>query len=108
IPQALMLMNGDLVKKALNSETGGFLQTVAGSNMKPIEKIHYLYEAALARKPLQPEINIANQLLVREAERQYPAGKGKKDKAAVGDPTALALQDIFWAVLNSNEFILQH
>jgi len=103
-PQALMLMNGDLVKKVINSEKGGFLQTIPG-NMKPVEKVQYLFEAALARRPTPGEITVANQLLGREAERQ---GSGKAKKAAVVDPTSSALQDIFWAVLNSNEFILQH
>jgi hypothetical protein len=63
------------------------------------------YGAVRNRRPTQPEINVANQLLVREMERLH-AAKGKKE--AVVDPTSLALQDIFWAVLNSNEFILQH
>ena len=38
-------------------------------------------------------------------------GQRAKKKEASADPynvQALALQDIFWAVLNSNEFILQH
>jgi hypothetical protein len=104
IPQALMLMNGDLIKKAINSETGGFLHKIATSNMKPAEKIQYLFEAAVARRPIQPEINAANQLLMgREADTR----SGKKDKSS-GDAGTAALQDIFWAVLNSNEFILQH
>jgi hypothetical protein len=91
IPQALMLFNGDLIKKAINSEKGGFLHTISISNTKPAEKIQHLFEAALARKPTQNEINIANQLVV----------------ARKGDGAG-ALQDVFWAVLNSNEFILQH
>jgi hypothetical protein len=32
--------------------------------------------------------------------------KGRPEAPA--DAATLALQDIFWAVLNSNEFILQH
>lgn len=91
IPQALMMFNGDLVKKAISAEKGSFLYQVATSNLKSADKIEYLFEAALARRPTNEEINIANQLLY----------------ARKGD-TAAALQDIFWAVLNSNEFILQH
>jgi hypothetical protein len=106
IPQALMLMNGDLVKKAINSEQGGFLHKVAASNVKPAEKIQGLFEATVARKPVQAEINIANQLLVARGIDQQRQKKGKADSGA--DLTAAALQDIFWAVINSNEFILQH
>ena len=55
------------------------------------QKIDLLYAAALARKPTKKELTLANQLLV--------ARKGD----AVG-----ALQDVWWAVLNSNEFIINH
>jgi uncharacterized protein DUF1549/uncharacterized protein DUF1553 len=91
IPQALMLFNGDLIKKATAVDNGSFLHRVAASNIKPEDKIDYLFQAALSRNPTKNEITIANQLLV----------------ARKGD-TAAALQDIFWAVLNSNEFIIQH
>jgi hypothetical protein len=91
IPQVLMMMNGDLVKRAINTEKGSFLHTLAASNLKPADKVQYLFEAALARKPTKEEIATTNQLLF----------------ARKGD-VAAALQDIFWAVLNSNEFILQH
>ncbi len=111
IPQALMLMNGELMKKAIEAKEGSYISKLAASSIKPGEKVSYLFEAALSRKPTQNEIGIANQLLVREMERAYPKGKakakGKNDGPAI-DPAAHALQDIFWAVLNSNEFILQH
>ncbi len=91
IPQALMMFNGDLIKKATDTYNGSFLHRVAASNIKPEAKIEYLFNAALSREPNQNEVKIANALLV----------------ARKGD-TAAALQDIFWAVLNSNEFIIQH
>ena len=53
--------------------------------------IDTLYAAALARKPTRKEIKLANQLMV----------------ARKGDAIS-ALQDIWWAVLNSNEFIINH
>lgn len=108
IPQALMLMNGDLVKRAINADQGSFLTTLATGNMKPKEKVDYLFESALARRPTGAEVNVTNKLLeAREWDRQR--GKGKSDKGKGMDNSAvLALQDIFWAVLNSNEFILQH
>ncbi|MBA62034.1 MAG: hypothetical protein CMJ76_06670 [Planctomycetaceae bacterium] len=91
IPQALMLFNGDLVKKATSSEKGSFLSDLADSQLNNTQKINYLFEAAFARKPNMNEVRVANQLLA----------------ARKGDLTA-ALQDIWWAVLNSNEFILNH
>jgi hypothetical protein len=107
IPQALMLMNGELIKKAIEVKEGSYLAKLAASNMKPAEKIQYLFEAALARRPTQSEITVTNQLLMRNMERTAKAAKNKSKNAYL-DPSALALQDIFWAVLNSNEFILQH
>lgn len=91
IPQALMMMNGDLVKKATSIDQGSFLQKVAGSNLRPAEKIDVLFMAALSRPPTGTEVEIANKLW-----------------AARGGNAAAALQDIFWAALNANEFILQH
>jgi hypothetical protein len=91
IPQALMMFNGDLIKKAIDTSNGSFLHRVAASNLKPEAKIDYLFNAALSRDPSKGEVTVANQLLV----------------ARKGDGAA-ALQDIFWAVLNSNEFIIQH
>ncbi len=91
IPQTLMMMNGDLIKKATSLDKGGFLHRMITGNMKPGARIDYLYLAALARKPSKQEMSIANQLL---------AARG-------GDPAA-AMQDVWWAILNTNEFILNH
>jgi hypothetical protein len=92
IPQALTLMNGELVRRATGNKEGSMLYRVAtDTNMDNAEKIRYLYEAALARVPTRQELNISNELLV----------------ARNGDVGA-ALQDIWWALLNTNEFILNH
>ena len=91
IPQALMMMNGDIMKKATSIEKGGFLWNVAGSGDKASSKINDLYLAALSRTPTSSEVSMANNL--------WQARKGD---------TNAALQDIWWALLNSNEFIIQH
>ncbi len=91
IPQALMMFNGDLIKQATDIEKGSFLGKIAASSLKPADKITYLFAAALARKPTTLELEAANKLLV----------------ARKGD-SAAALQDMWWAVLNSNEFIMNH
>jgi hypothetical protein len=91
IPQVLMMFNGDLIRQATNTGKGGFLDRVASGNAKYSGKITTLYQAALARNPTAKEVAAANEMLV--------ARKGD----AIG-----ALQDIWWAVLNSNEFIINH
>jgi hypothetical protein len=92
IPQALTLMNGDLVRRATGNQKGSMLYQVAwDSKMDNAEKIRYLYLAALARVPTRQELAISNELL-----------------AARGGDVGAALQDIWWALLNTNEFILNH
>lgn len=91
IPQILMLFNGDLIGVATSLKQGGFLMSVAQADGANREKVNALYMAALARRPSPLEIRIANQLLLA---RKGHAGE--------------ALQDIWWALLNSNEFILNH
>lgn len=92
IPQALMMFNGELIKKATSPDKGSFVWTVAANpKLQPAEKINYLFVAGLARNANNNEVMIANKLFV----------------ARKGDAAA-ALQDIWWAVLNSNEFIMNH
>jgi hypothetical protein len=91
IPQALMMMNGELIKKATDGDKGSYLNRLATSNIKDADKISHLYLAALSRKPTSNELKVAQQYWV--------VRKGK---------TVEALQDIFWALLNSNEFIINH
>jgi hypothetical protein len=91
IPQALMMMNGELIKRATSGDKGSFLYNVAHSNIKDADKIGRLYMASLTRKPTGVELSAAQQLwLLRKGD------------------TVAAMQDIFWALLNSNEFILNH
>jgi hypothetical protein len=92
IPQTLMMMNGALVKEACKTDKGSFLARVANNpKLSGKAKIDYLYRAALGRSPTNTERSLADQLAILRK----------------GDPVA-ALQDVWWAVLNSNEFILNH
>ncbi len=91
IPQTLAMFNGELMREATKVDKATFLRTVAASNDQSTAKIAQLFTAALARKPTTKELQLAHQLYL-----------GRK-----GDGNA-ALQDIWWAVLNSNEFIMNH
>ena len=93
IPQTLMMMNGDLMKKAIEHRKGSFLEHVRRElELNNAAKINYLVLAGSgpASRPAQ-----------RDRLRQ------SIDDARGGDAVA-ALQDVWWAVLNSNEFILNH
>ena len=91
IPQILMLFNGDLIQAATSLDQDGFLDQIVAANQTNRDKITALYVAALARWPSSSELRYANQLLL--------ARKGQVKEA---------LQDVWWALLNSNEFILNH
>ena len=95
IPQALMMMNGELMQEALSGKQGSFLCEViqqAGRTGRAPENqmIESLYLAALSRRPTAKELSQTRHYL-----EAFP------DSLQV-------LQDLFWALLNSNEFILIH
>jgi hypothetical protein len=85
IPQVLMLMNGALVNDAL---TGQFMDQLINANISPKDKVTHLYLATLSRTPTSQELGMA-----------LSAGARRP-----GD----SLRDVFWALLNSNEFIFNH
>jgi hypothetical protein len=100
IPQALMMMNtnprpeGDqatLMSGAVSLESGSHLaELLAGPGADSV-KIQKLFQTALGRMPTRSELT-------------------KLQSVVKGSPQqrAMAFQDIFWALLNSNEFILVH
>ena len=90
IPQALLMMNGQLIEKATSGESGSFLHKVIDSENTDVQKITRLYLASLSRHPHSHELGAAEHLV-----DLYP------DKLP-------GYQDLFWALLNSNEFIINH
>lgn len=91
IPQALMMFNGDLIKRTTRLDATSFLRTLADAPNKPAEKVSVLFYSGLARKARPEELTMASQLLAVR-------------KGNVGE----MLQDMWWAILNSNEFIIVH
>ena len=91
ITQTLMMFNGDLVKQATSTEKGSFLYRVATDDrIRGVKKINYLYKAALARTPTANERRLMKKVL------------GSRP----GETTAI--RDVWWVLLNTNEFILNH
>lgn len=91
IPQALMMFNGELVKRATQLDSGSWLKQIEVAATKLPEKVHALFLAGLARRASTDELGMSAKLL------QVRHGN-------VGE----MLQDVWWSVLNSNEFILVH
>ncbi|XZE20815.1 DUF1549 domain-containing protein [Pirellulaceae bacterium SH449] len=91
ISQSLMMFNGDLSKDATSVEPGSFLNTLIQQKGTPADKIQNLFLSGLARKAKNEELEVAKQLLVVR-----------------NNDVAGMLQDMWWAILNSNEFIFNH
>lgn len=97
ILQALMLMNGKFVGDATDGSNLERTETLAAVFDAPFltmpQKIETLFLGTLSRKP-RPD----------EAARflQYVENGGPRKNARA------ALADVFWALLNSSEFILNH
>jgi hypothetical protein len=94
ILQSLMLMNGRLTEKVTNPERSATLAAVIDSPfLGTDEKVETLFLAALARPPRAEE---------RERFVGYVQAGGVRGDART------ALGDVFWVLLNSPEFLLNH
>ena len=94
ILQSLLLMNGKLTEQVTSLERSATLAAVADSPfLSTDEKVETLFLAALARPPRSDE---------RDRFGRYVRSGGVR-----GDAKA-ALGDVFWVLLNSPEFILNH
>lgn len=90
IPQALMMMNGELVREAVSMKPGSPLSEILSGRGNEARKIQKLFLTVLSRFPAKSEMNTI-----------------LKCFHATSDPEA-AYSDLFWALLNSNEFIFNH
>jgi hypothetical protein len=93
ILQALSLMNGKVVAAATSLEHSETLAAVVEAPFVATEeRIETLYLATLSRKPDEKEVRRAVQFV----EKAGPRGGNN------------ALADVFWALLNNPEFIVNH
>jgi len=90
VVQALMLINGKDINDAINSSSGTVGKAIKKSGQNVMND---LYIAALNRKPTQNELG--------QIQTKFRMRIPDKDPAA-------PWQDLFWALLNSSDFILNH
>ena len=88
LSQALHLLNGDSTQGKIAS--GGVIKKLLAKYKEPSKVIEELYVRCLARSPTEKET----------AKLKGYFGSGKPDEQV--------LTDIFWALLNSKEFIFNH
>ncbi|MFK7818805.1 MAG: DUF1549 domain-containing protein [Planctomycetaceae bacterium] len=93
ITQAMSLMNSDLIAKAVSFDRGTLLSKIIGNRTAAADQLTAICQAVLSREPSEVELTTFRRLLRRERTAEAK--------------TAL-LQDVLWAYLNSNEFILVH
>ncbi len=92
LSQALHLMNGTVVTNKI--EQGGLVKRLLAEKKTPEQIIEHIYIASFTRKPTAEEMK---QLMAQV----------KAVGADVNQQT-LVLNDVFWAVLNSKEYMFNH
>jgi len=98
ITQAMMMMNGPLIREALSQQPGSYFHQVVHTRGSDIDRIKRLCLSALGRFPSSAEMKAIGEILPLRPSSQVR-------QAPVSGPLAEGLQDVFWAYLNSNEFI---
>ncbi|TWT57456.1 hypothetical protein KOR42_08170 [Thalassoglobus neptunius] len=98
ILQALSLMNGDFVGDATDLADSRTLAAVVDAPFLSLqEKIEALYLSTLSRKPSDEELTAMIDYATRSNDSADNLGSEE-----------VALADIFWVLLNSSEFLLNH
>jgi hypothetical protein len=94
ILQALDLMNGKLLSDATSPERSATLGAVADAPfLSTEERVEAIFLAALTRLPRPQE----KAKFIEYVDRGGPTGDKRQ-----------ALADVFWALLNSSEFLFNH
>ena len=105
IVQALLMMNGDDLNNAVGREDKGTVallmkeHSITAVSDKPSAMVRDLFLATLNREPTQKELTtiIAKMNLVRPKEEAVDKTRPERK-----------YQDLLWALVNCNEFLLNH
>ncbi len=88
LSQALHLINGDTVEKKI--QQGAVVKKMVDAKKSDDEILNELYLRCVSRKPTEAEVTALKASIAENENRQQ------------------ALEDIFWALLNSREFVFNH
>ena len=92
VPQALMMMNGRLTAAAVDLDGSRTLRAVVDAPfLDPRQKVETLFLAALTREPAADEVDVMLKYVTARSE---------------GRDRDRAYAEVFWALLNSPEFVL--
>lgn len=93
ILQALFMMNGKFMTERTRAESNDDIGTLAKLDRPPRDKLRTMFYMLLSRPPREEEL----QRLVPYIESGGPSHDRQR-----------AIEDIYWALLNSPEFLLNH
>ena len=91
LPQALFLMNGRLTNDALELRASPVLRDIVESGHSPTAIVSGLFFATLGREPTPKEARALRSSVHRD-------GRAQADRVT----------DLYWALLNSSEFVTNH
>lgn len=101
ITQALMLMNGEMIQEAISYKKPTYFGKLISANISDQQKIEQMALSALTRYPTDRELATIRKIMAQNVDS---ARNGQQRQRQV----AQTLQDVFWAYLNSSEFVLVH
>lgn len=138
IPQALLLLNGTLVNNGASVIPGTTLAETLAMEGEDAKKIEELYLRTVSRKPTPTEVkkwqaflDSPRDVVLTDAPAAGPAGRLRRQpglnrpprraggpdplarftarqRGSSGTPRVQAYEDMFWALLNSSEFMFNH
>jgi hypothetical protein len=88
LSQALHLLNGDTVNRKITQ--GNLIKRRLDDGKLPQDILEELYIRCLGRRPTEEERTALNEVLLQDGNQQQ------------------VLEDIFWALMNSREFLFNH
>ncbi|HWB08944.1 MAG TPA: DUF1549 and DUF1553 domain-containing protein [Pirellulales bacterium] len=88
LSQSLHMLNGDTIEGKIRN--GGLIQRLLKEGKTPDQVMETIYVRCLTRKPTADELAKVKAAVAQEQDPQK------------------ALEDVFWAVLNSREFVFNH
>jgi hypothetical protein len=83
------MMNSQLVQGAISATNKSYLTSLIAQGHSDAQIVQALYDRTLARKPTAEELRVCTRYLARVGNR--------------GE----ALEDIYWSLVNSTEFLLK-
>ena len=104
LSQALHLINGKSVHEKIIK--GKLVRNMRTNGSSLDEVVDEIYQRCLARRPTEVERKAI--LAEWQTTKQEFLDGNKSEKPKVGQLAITFLEDIFWAVLNSREFVFNH